>query len=204
MAVAGRASARTGARVRARARAGMTAERRIAASEGGGGQGNRIGGDMRSYPGVVESLFGCAIGRFRRIQWDQLSEIAWDMGRSPCFRRYRQLRGNFPYHPHRIWTGYVVCAARNRPPDAPSDLPAGSSGRFRRSAPGNRPLPTAARPSRRIGNPQCDRPVIRGVTSGAASRGNRGLRGRPGSGRRRRGRRGSDEDGSCVPACRKP
>ena len=51
-----------------------------------------------------------------------------------------------------------LCPAPNRPPDATSDLPAGSSGRFRRSAPGNRPLPTAARPSRRIGNSECDCP----------------------------------------------
>ena len=59
---------------------------------------------------------------------------------------------------HRIGTEYVVGAARNRPPDTTSDLQAGSSGRLRRSAPGNRILPTAARPSRHIGNPQCDCP----------------------------------------------
>ncbi len=44
----------------------------------------------------------------------------------------------------------------------------------------------------------------RGVTSGAARQGDRGLRGRPGSGRRRRGRRESDEDGTCAPVWREP
>ena len=67
---------------------------------------------------------------------------------------------------NRIWTEYVACAAQSRPPDAASDLQTGSSGRLRRSAAGNRPLPTAAWQSQRIGNPKCDCPA-----SGRARRG---------------------------------
>ena len=59
---------------------------------------------------------------------------------------------------NRIWTEYVACSAQNRPPDAASDLQTGSSGRFRRSAARNRPLPTAVWPSQRIGNPKRDCP----------------------------------------------
>ena len=98
---------------------------------------------------------GCAAGQAGRRVISGCPPLRMSVAASSGHsnRSSTHTRGN------RIWMERVVRTTRNRPPDAASGLRADSSVRLRRSAPGNRPLPTPARPSRRIGNPECDCPA---------------------------------------------